>query len=142
MFKLAKRPPLEQPLTGRVIAESVAWSFLSWLLYGAALWLLAIRVGCPGRDRLPAAVGAFALGFALGFVFIPAPAGAASGMYVIIAILSHGDANVVTALAVDLVWRASPSSATSSSRPGHGQPPWPGRAPERGAESPIPNGGP
>jgi hypothetical protein len=76
VFKLARRPPLEQPLTGRVIAASVGWSFLSWLLYGAALWLLAIRVGIPAGTGYPLSVGAFALGFALGFVVIPAPAGA------------------------------------------------------------------
>ena len=106
MLKLAKRPPLEQPLTGRVIAESVAWSFLSWLLYGAGLWLLAIRVGIPLGTGYPLAVGAFALGFALGFLFIPAPAGAGVRDAAIIAILSHGDAKLaVTAGAIDIVWR-------------------------------------
>ena len=107
MFRLARRPPLEQPLTGRVIATSVAWSFLSWLLYGAALWLLAIRVGVPAGVGYPLSVGAFALGFALGFVVILAPAGAGVREVVIIAILSHpAGVTYSDALAVTLVWRA------------------------------------
>jgi hypothetical protein len=106
MFRLAKRPPLEQPLTGRVIAESVAWSFLSWLLYGAALWLLAIRVGVPVGVGYPLSVGAFGLGFALGFVVILAPAGVGIREWVIIAILMHaGGVSYTNALAVTLVWR-------------------------------------
>jgi hypothetical protein len=107
MFKLAKRPPLEQPLTGKVIAVSVAWSFVSWLLYGLALWLLAIRVGVPLGTGYPLAVGAFALGFALGFLFIPSPAGAGVREIVIVAILSHpSGVTAVTAGAVAVVWRA------------------------------------
>lgn len=106
MFKLAKRPPLEQPLTGRVIAVSAAWSFLSWLLYGAALWLLAIRVGVPAGVGYPLSVGAFALGFALGFVIILAPAGAGIREVVMIAILSHpAGILAITVGAVVLVWR-------------------------------------
>jgi uncharacterized membrane protein YbhN (UPF0104 family) len=107
MFKLAKRPPLEQPLTGRVIAISAGWSFLSWLLYGAALWLLAIRVGVPAGVGYPLSVGAFALGFAIGFVIILAPAGAGIREVVMIAILSHPiGVTRETAAAVVLVWRA------------------------------------
>jgi uncharacterized membrane protein YbhN (UPF0104 family) len=107
MFKLARRPPLEQPLTGRVIAASAGWSFLSWLLYGAALWLLAIRVGVPAGVGYPLSVGAFALGFAIGFVIILAPAGAGVREVVMIAILSHPlGVTRETALAIVLVWRA------------------------------------
>jgi glycosyltransferase 2 family protein len=107
MFKLAKRPPLEQPLTGRVIVTSAAWSFLSWLLYGAALWLLAIRVGVPAGVGYPLSVGAFALGFAIGFVIIFAPAGAGVREIVMIAILTHPVGVVATTVgAVVLVWRA------------------------------------
>jgi uncharacterized membrane protein YbhN (UPF0104 family) len=106
MFKLTKRPPLEQPLTGRVIAVSVAWSFVSWLLYGVALWLLAIQVGMPLGTGYPLAVGAFAMGFAIGFLFIPAPAGAGVRDLVIIAILSHRSGLPTgTATAVAVVWR-------------------------------------
>jgi uncharacterized membrane protein YbhN (UPF0104 family) len=106
MFKLAKRPPLEQPLTGKVIAMSVAWSFLSWLLYGLALWLLAIRVGMPLGVGYPLSVGAFAVGFALGFLFIPSPAGAGVREVVIGAILAHGSGlSATTVAAIVIVWR-------------------------------------
>jgi glycosyltransferase 2 family protein len=105
-FKLARRPPLEQPLTGRVIAVSVAWSIVSWLLYGLAVWLLASRVGFPMTD-FALAVGAYALGWALGFLFIPAPAGGGVREIVLTALLSrpHG-VTYAAAYAVTIVWRA------------------------------------
>jgi hypothetical protein len=144
MFRVAKRPPLEQPLTGRVIAESVAWSFLSWLLYGAALWLLAVRVGVPVGVGYPLSVGAFALAFALGFVVILAPAGAGIRELVIIAILSHaGGVSHDTAFAVTLVWRAVTvagdlivAGLAMANRRGRA-----GRTTEN-VKSPIPNGEP
>jgi uncharacterized membrane protein YbhN (UPF0104 family) len=106
MFKLARRPPLEHPLTARVIAAAVGWSFLSYLLYGAAMWLLAIRVGIPAGTGYPLSVGAFALGFACGFVVILAPAGAGVREVVMIAILSYPlGVTVFTATAIVLVYR-------------------------------------
>jgi glycosyltransferase 2 family protein len=105
-FRLARRPPLEQPLTGRVIAVSVAWSVVSWLLYGLAVWLLATRVGFP-TTGYPLAVGAYALGWALGFLFIPAPAGGGIREVVLTALLSrpHG-MTYAAAYAITIVWRA------------------------------------
>jgi uncharacterized membrane protein YbhN (UPF0104 family) len=106
-FKLARRPPLEQPLTGKVIAASVGWSFVSWLLYGLGLWMLATRVGFPLATGYPLAVGAYALGWALGFLFIPAPAGGGIRELVLIPLLSrpHG-MTPAAAYAVTIVWRA------------------------------------
>jgi uncharacterized membrane protein YbhN (UPF0104 family) len=106
-FKLARRPPLEQPLTGRVIAVSVAWSVVSWLLYGLAVWLLATRVGFPVTTGYPLAVGAYALGWALGFLFIPDPAGVGIREVVLVALMSrpHG-MTAAAAGAVSVVWRA------------------------------------
>jgi uncharacterized membrane protein YbhN (UPF0104 family) len=105
MFKLARRPPLEHALTGRVIAASVGWSFLSYLLYGAALWLLAIRVGIPAGTGYPLSVGAFALGFALGFVVPFVPAGAGIRELVMIAILHPAGVTPATATAITLLYR-------------------------------------
>ena len=34
LLRVARRPPLEQPLTGRVMAAALAWSCSSWVLYG------------------------------------------------------------------------------------------------------------
>ena len=106
-FKLARRPPLEQPLTGRVIAVSVAWSVVSWLLYGLAVWLLATRVGFPVTTGYLLAVGAYALSWALGFLFIPAPAGGGIRDIVLIQLLMrpHG-MTYAAAYAVTIVWRA------------------------------------
>ncbi|HTU72499.1 MAG TPA: lysylphosphatidylglycerol synthase transmembrane domain-containing protein [Trebonia sp.] len=105
-FRLGRRPPLEQPLTGRVIAVAVAWSVVSWLLYGLAVWLLATRVGFPASGY-PLAVGAYALSWALGFLFIPAPAGGGVREVVLIPLLMrpHG-MTYAAAYAITIVWRA------------------------------------
>ena len=52
LLRVARRPPLDQPLTGRVMAGALAWSCSSWVLYGLQIWLLATRLGAPaGRTR-------------------------------------------------------------------------------------------
>ena len=53
LLRVARRPPLERPLTGRVMAGALAWSCSSWVLYGLQIWLLATRLGAPaGRTAL------------------------------------------------------------------------------------------
>jgi glycosyltransferase 2 family protein len=107
MFRLARRPPLEQPLTGRVIAAALGWSLVSWVLYGLAVWLLAVRVGIPAGVAVPLSIGAFALAFAVGFLVILAPAGAGVREVIMIGILSHpAGVPLGAAGAVAIVWRA------------------------------------
>jgi glycosyltransferase 2 family protein len=87
LLRLARRPPLERPLTGRVIAAAMAWSACAWLLYGLQVWLLALRLGAPpGRGAL-LAVGGFAFAWSAGFLVVLAPAGAGIRDVLLVAVL-------------------------------------------------------
>jgi uncharacterized membrane protein YbhN (UPF0104 family) len=87
LLRLARRPALEQPLTGRAIAAALGWALASWVLYGAQIWLLAVRLGPPdGRGAL-IALGGFAFAWSVGFLVVFAPAGAGVREVVLVAIL-------------------------------------------------------
>jgi hypothetical protein len=88
LLRLARRPPLEQPLTGRAMAAALAWSWSSWVLYGLQIWLLATRLGAPPGRTVLLAVGGFAFAWSVGFVVVLAPAGAGVRDVLLIATLS------------------------------------------------------
>src|ERR1035438_9232624 len=73
LFRLTRRPPLEQPLTARAIATSLAWSFLSWILYGLQIWLLATRLGAPRGTAALLALGGFAFAWGGGCLCLVLP---------------------------------------------------------------------
>ena len=116
-FSLARREPLEQPLTLRGIAVATGWTMLMWASYGAHVWVLAHALHATHAGSLPLlATGAFALAWTAGFVAIIFPAGAGIREGVLIfamsAVLGH-DALVTLAAvsrllmtAGDLVWGA------------------------------------
>lgn len=76
-LRLARRTPLERPLSGAGIARAVGWQVLAWVSFGLQAWLL-VRAVDPSDElvALPLAVGAFALATTLGVLFVLAPAGA------------------------------------------------------------------
>jgi uncharacterized membrane protein YbhN (UPF0104 family) len=88
LFRLTRRPPLEQPLTGRAVASSLAWSFGSWIFYGLPIWLLATRLGAPLGTGALLAVGGFAFAWSVGFLAVFAPAGAGVREVLLVALLS------------------------------------------------------
>jgi uncharacterized membrane protein YbhN (UPF0104 family) len=105
LFRLTRRPPLEQPLTARAIATSLAWSFLSWILYGLQIWLLATRLGAPRGTAALLALGGFAFAWSVGFLAVFAPAGA--GVREVLLVALFGPViGVGAATAVALVSRA------------------------------------
>ncbi len=79
LLRLAKRPALEQPLTGRALAGALAWAFISWICYGMQIWVLAARLGAPVGTGVLLAVGGFAFAWSVGFLVVFAPAGPAYG---------------------------------------------------------------
>ena len=87
LFRLIRRPPLEQPLTARAIATSLAWSFGSWIFYGLQIWLLATRLGASRGPAALLALGAFAFAWIAGFLAVFAPAGAGVREVVLVALL-------------------------------------------------------
>jgi glycosyltransferase 2 family protein len=104
LLRLARRPALEQPLSGPAIAGALVWSLVSWLGYGLQIWLLVTRLGAPyGRGAL-LAIGGFAFAWCVGFVVVFAPAGAGVREVLLIAILGPV-VGVAGATAVALVSR-------------------------------------
>ena len=87
LFRLTRRPPLEQPLTARAITISLAWSFGSWIFYGLQIWLLATRLGAPRGQAALLALGGFAFAWSVGFLAVFAPAGAGVREVVLVALL-------------------------------------------------------
>jgi hypothetical protein len=77
LFKVIKRPSLERPLTGRVLAHALAWSFTAWLFNGLQIWILAEKFGAPVGKIILLALGGYAFAWCAGFVVVIAPAGAA-----------------------------------------------------------------
>jgi len=75
LLRLARRPPLDRPLTGRVLARALAWSFASWVGNGLQIWLLAVRLGAPPGKGALLALGGFAFAWCVGFLVVFAPAG-------------------------------------------------------------------
>jgi glycosyltransferase 2 family protein len=88
LLRLAKRPPLEQPLTGRAIATALTWGVVSWVLFGLQIWLLGDQLGLSGPSGFLLATGAFAFAWSAGFLVVFAPAGAGVREVVLIALLS------------------------------------------------------
>jgi hypothetical protein len=75
-FKILRRPPLEQELSGKSILTAMGWSLVGWVFYGLQIWVLMVKTGAHPLSALPLAIGAFAFAFVVGFVIILAPAGA------------------------------------------------------------------
>jgi glycosyltransferase 2 family protein len=75
LFKVIKRPPLERPLTGRVLTHALAWSLTAWLFNGLQIWILAEKFGAPVGKTMLLALGGYAFAWCAGFVFVIAPAG-------------------------------------------------------------------
>lgn len=75
-LRLARRPPLERPLSARGLAGAFAWAGGSWLAFGLHVWLLARDTGPDGLGLLALCTGAFALAWCAGFLLVLAPAGA------------------------------------------------------------------
>jgi uncharacterized membrane protein YbhN (UPF0104 family) len=127
-FSLARREPLEQPLTLRGIAVATGWTMLMWASYGLQIWVLAAGLHAKHAASLPLlATGAFALAWTAGFVAIIFPAGAGIREGVLILAMSAvlQQKELVTLAAVsrllmtagDLVWGAIGGLTRNGSRP-------------------------
>jgi hypothetical protein len=87
LLRLARRPALELPLTGRVVAAALAWSLGAWVLYGLQIWLLVVRLGAPPGRAALLAVGGYAFAWSAGFLIVIAPAGAGVRDVLLVAVL-------------------------------------------------------
>ena len=76
LLRLARRAPVEVDLTGATLRGSLGWPVVSWLFLGLQCWALVVALGGPVLPSLAASIGGFALAYAAGTLFVPAPAGA------------------------------------------------------------------
>src|ERR1700761_1632332 len=76
LFKLIKRPGLDQPVTLTMLGRALAWSLLAWIANAAQIWVLADKLGAPVGRAILIALGGYAFAWCVGFVIVFAPAGA------------------------------------------------------------------
>ncbi len=76
LFKLIKRPGLDQPVTLTMLSKALAWSLLAWVANGVQIWVLADKLGAPAGRTALIALGGYAFAWCVGFVIVFAPAGA------------------------------------------------------------------
>jgi hypothetical protein len=131
LFRLTRRPPLDQRLAGRHLAAAVGWGLAMWACYGLhVVPLVRAQRGLSLGDALVLGTGGYALAWTAGFLFVIAPAGAvvreAVLVLVLAAVLARPEATAV-ALASrgvqtlgDVIWAAVGFllSPRASSRPG------------------------
>ena len=87
LLKLARRPALEQRLTGRAVATALGWGILMWAFYGLQVWLMARPLGLDSGSGALLAIGAFAFAWCAGFLVVFVPAGAGIREYVLLLLL-------------------------------------------------------
>ena len=128
-LRVLRRDPLDRPLSRRGVGTALAWALAMWAAYGVHLWLLVRPQDTQGRaDLLLLSVGAYALAWTAGFLFVLAPAGAGVREVALIAALAPVlDPAAALAVAVlsrvlmtlgDLMWGAAGGALTP--RSGHG----------------------
>jgi uncharacterized membrane protein YbhN (UPF0104 family) len=128
LLRVLRRDPLDRPLSRRGVGAALGWALAMWAAYGLHLWLLVRPQDTEGRaDLLLLSLGAYALAWTAGFLFVVAPAGAGVRELALIAALAPVlDPAAALAVAVlsrvlmtlgDLLWGAA--GAALRPRKGH-----------------------
>jgi glycosyltransferase 2 family protein len=100
------RGPVPQHMSYPGTVRAAGWQALCWLLYGLHAWVLALGLGADATPRtLALAVGAFALAYGVGPLFVLAPAGAGVRETVLVLLLGGALGGSDAALALALVSR-------------------------------------
>ncbi|MCK0116274.1 methyltransferase domain-containing protein [Isoptericola sp. S6320L] len=88
-LRLARRAPLDRPLSWTGLGAAAAWAVLGWVLAGVQVWLLATGLGmATGVRTLALAVGGYALAWMVGFLLVVVPAGAGARELVLLAVMA------------------------------------------------------
>ncbi|SHN46427.1 lysylphosphatidylglycerol synthase domain-containing protein [Cryptosporangium aurantiacum] len=75
-FRLIRQPALPKLPSVRGMVRAAGWQALVSVCFGLHAWILLIGLGAPAGRALLAAIGGYALGYAIGLLAIPVPAGA------------------------------------------------------------------
>jgi uncharacterized membrane protein YbhN (UPF0104 family) len=103
-LRVVKREPLEERLSGRAIAVTMAAYVAGWLCLGLHVWVLVHDLGADGVHALVPAVFGYALAASLGMVAVPLPAGIGLREVVLVLLLT-GPLDQPAAAAVVLLSR-------------------------------------
>lgn len=87
-LRLVRRPPLDAPFTGGVLARIASATTVSNTLLGVVTWLVATDLGGSGWLLLPLCIGAYNIAASIAFVVIPLPAGAGLREAVLVLLLA------------------------------------------------------
>lgn len=93
LLRVARRDPLEHPVTWRGLVSAALWALASWGSVGLQVYVLASAVGGGdlGAGRLLAlSLGGYALAWAVGFLVVLAPAGAGAREVALAALVGLG----------------------------------------------------
>lgn len=106
LFRVLRRPPLEQPFSWRGVSVAAAALTSTWLLYGLHVTVLAADLGAAPLDFLPLATGAFAAAWCAGFLVVVVPTGAGTRELVLtLALVAHLPGGAAAALTLAVVSR-------------------------------------
>lgn len=114
VLRMLRRPPLASRLSLAGAARAAGWTLLAWAFFSAQAVLLVTDAGGRGAAVVPVAAGAYAIGWAVGFLVVPAPAGVGPREVALVAalapVLPAGSALVVAVVsrlaltAGDAIW--------------------------------------
>lgn len=104
-LRLAHRAPLEHPLSWRGLLLATAGQTVGWLLFAAPVFLVGHDLGDHSRRYLLLSIGAFAVAWVAGFVFVIAPAGAGVRETLLVTVLGASELSTASAITVALISR-------------------------------------
>ncbi len=105
VLRLARQPALEQGVSYRGLARTMAWALAGWSCNGLMIYVLMRQLAGHHQGTLLVSVGAYSLSWSIGFLAVFAPAGAGVREAVMIAVL-HTQTTTAIAFTVALVCRA------------------------------------
>lgn len=88
LLRLARRAPLEHPVSLAATLRAIGWTVAGWVLFGVHLWLLSAAAGGDGAGLPFLATGAYALAFVAGFLVFIAPGGIGAREAAMVLVLS------------------------------------------------------
>jgi uncharacterized membrane protein YbhN (UPF0104 family) len=104
-LRVMHRAPLEHPLSWRGLLLATAGQSVAWLLFAMPVYLVGRDLGDDTRRYLLLSIGAFAVAWVAGFIFVLAPAGAGVRETLLVTLLSSSQLSAGSALAVALISR-------------------------------------
>lgn len=106
VLRLSRRPALEQGVSFRGLARTMAWAVFGWLFNGLEVYVLMRQLAGDRQGTLLVSIGAYSLSWAVGFLAVFAPAGTGVREAVMVAVL-HVRTTTAIALVIALVTRAT-----------------------------------